>query len=62
MNASKEVGLEINVEKTKHMLVSCPQNSRHDIKIANGLFKNVSQFRYFGAKVTNQNLIEEDFW
>jgi hypothetical protein len=33
-DASKEVGLEVNVEKTRHMLVSCDQNAdqNRDIK------------------------------
>jgi hypothetical protein len=31
-----------------------------DIKIANRLFENVSQFRYLGMTVTNQNLIQEE--
>jgi predicted HTH domain antitoxin len=46
INASKEVGLEINVEKAKHMLVSRHQNidQNRDIKIANRSFENVSQF------------------
>jgi hypothetical protein len=41
---SKEVGLEINVEKTKYMLISRHQNvsQNRDIKIANRSFKNVS--------------------
>jgi hypothetical protein len=45
IDASKEVGLEINVEKTKYMLLSHNQNvgQNRDIKIANKLFKNVSQ-------------------
>jgi hypothetical protein len=53
--ASKEVGLEINVEKTRHQNVS--QN--HYIKIANRSFGNVSRFTYLGTTVTNQNLIDE---
>jgi hypothetical protein len=42
--ASKEVGLEINVEKTKYMLLSRYQNvgQIRDIKIANQSFENVS--------------------
>jgi hypothetical protein len=34
---SEEVGLEINIEKTKYMLLSCQQNvgQNWDIKIAN---------------------------
>jgi hypothetical protein len=31
-----------------------------DIKIASILFGNVSQFRYLGTTVTNQNLIQEE--
>jgi hypothetical protein len=30
-----------------------------DIKIANRSFKNVSEFKYLGTIVTNQNLIQE---
>jgi hypothetical protein len=61
-DASKEVGLEVNVEKTKYMLVSQDQNAGQnaDIKIGNRSFENVSQFRYLGTTVTNQNLIEEE--
>jgi hypothetical protein len=33
------------------------QNS--DIKIANGSFENVVQFKYLGMTITNQNLIQE---
>jgi hypothetical protein len=62
IDASKEVGLEINVEKTKYMLLSCHQNvgQNQDIKIANRSFENVSQFKYLGTTVTNQNLIQEE--
>jgi hypothetical protein len=62
IDASKEVDLEINVKKTKYMLVSRHQNAgqnRH-IKIAIKSFENVSQFKYLGTTVTNQNLIQEE--
>jgi hypothetical protein len=62
IDASKEVGLEINVDKTKDMLLSRHQNvgQNRDIKIANRSFENVSQFKYLGTTVTNQNLIQEE--
>jgi hypothetical protein len=62
IDASKEVGLEINVEKTKYMLLSRHQNvsQNRDIKIANRSFENMSHFKYLGMTVTNQNLIQEE--
>jgi hypothetical protein len=61
IDASKEVGLEINLEKTKYMLLSYHHNAgqNRDIKIANRSFENVSQFKYLRATVTNGNLIQE---
>jgi hypothetical protein len=62
IDASEEVGLEINVEKIKYMLLSHHQNvgQNRDIKIADRSFQNVSQFKYLGTTVTNQNLIQEE--
>jgi hypothetical protein len=62
IDASKEVGLEINVEKTMYMLLSRHQNvgRNRDIRIANRSFENVSQFKYLRTTVTNQNLIREE--
>jgi hypothetical protein len=46
--ASKEVGLEVKVDKTKYMLVSRDQNAgqNREVKIGNGSFENASQFKY----------------
>jgi hypothetical protein len=43
------------------MLLFRYQNAgqNRDIQIANRSFENVSQFKYFGMIVTNQNLIQE---
>jgi hypothetical protein len=62
IDASKEVGLEVNLEKTKYMLVSLEQNAGQnwEIKIGNRSFENVSQFKYLGATVINQNLIQAE--
>jgi hypothetical protein len=65
-DASKKVGLEVNPEKMKYMLLSCPQNvgQNHEIKIANRFFENVAQFKHFRMTVTNQTLTQEEinFW
>jgi hypothetical protein len=54
-----EVGLEENAEKTKYMLLSRHQNvgQNRDIKGDNRFFENVTQIKYLGTTVTNQNLI-----
>jgi hypothetical protein len=62
IDASKEVGLEVNAEKTKYRLVFRDQNAgqNRDIKIRNRSFENVSQFKYLGTTATNQNLIQKE--
>jgi hypothetical protein len=60
IDASKEVGLEINIDRTKYILLSRHQNAgqNRDIGIANRSFENVSQLKYLGTAVTNQDLIQ----
>jgi hypothetical protein len=62
IDASKEVGFEVNAEKTKYMLLSRHQNAgqNHSINIANRSFENVAQFRYLRTRVINQNFIQEE--
>jgi hypothetical protein len=50
IDVSKDVGIEVNTEKTEFMLLSRHQNAGqyHDIKIANKCFEIVAQFRYLG--------------
>jgi hypothetical protein len=70
IDASKEVGLEINVDKTKNMLLCRHQNvgQNRDIKIANRSFENVSQFKYLGGDSnrskfnSGENYEEIEFW
>jgi hypothetical protein len=59
-DASKEVGLEVSTEKTKHTLLSRHQNAGQncDIKTANRSFENVAQFKYLLMTITNQEEIK----
>jgi hypothetical protein len=58
----KEIGLEVNTEKTKYMLLSLYQNEgqNHDIKMANRSFENVAPFKYLGTIITNQYSVKEE--
>jgi hypothetical protein len=56
IEASKEVGLDKNVDNSKYMLLSRHKNvgQNGDINIANRSFENVVQFKSLGTTVTNQ--------
>jgi hypothetical protein len=62
LGASRDVGLEINTEKTKYMIVSRYPNSgqNQNIRIANESFESVATFRYLGMTLTNQNDIHDE--
>jgi ribosomal protein S2 len=57
IDAIKEVGLQVNEQKTKGMLLSRHQNAGQIItNIGDRSSENVIQFKYLGMTVTNQNL------
>jgi hypothetical protein len=58
LEASRDMCLEINAEKSK----SCHRNSgqSQNIRIANESFKKVEKFKYLGTTLTNQNDIHDE--
>jgi hypothetical protein len=55
IDVSKEVGLEVNTETIKYMLLSHHRNTgqNHDINITSKSFENMEQFNYLGMSVRN---------
>jgi sorting nexin-29 len=62
LDASKEVGLEVNPEKNKYMLISHSRKvgQNRSIKIANRSFEYVAKFKYLGTTLTDQNHMHEE--
>jgi hypothetical protein len=56
-----EIGLEVNAEKTKHMVMSRNENAghNHNMKIDNKSSERREKFKYLGATLMNQNSIHE---
>jgi galactitol-specific phosphotransferase system IIB component len=59
--ASKEIGLEVNVEKTKYMPMSRDQNAgrSHSIQLDNSFSEIMEEFKHVGTTLMNQNSIQE---
>jgi hypothetical protein len=57
---SKQVGLEINADKTKYMYheQNAGQKSQH--KVGSESFETVAEFSYLGTALTNQNHIYKE--
>jgi hypothetical protein len=62
LDASKEIGLEVNSEKTKYMFMSHHQTAGQSnyIRVANKSFEKVAKFKYLGATLMDQNCIHEE--
>jgi hypothetical protein len=57
LDDSKEVGPEVNLEKTKYMLMSHNQKigPKHSTEIANRSFGDVAKLKSLGTTLTDQN-------
>jgi hypothetical protein len=62
LDASMEIGLEVNTEKTEYMFTSEHQNTgqNHNVKVASKSLKTVANLQYLGTTVTSQNCIHEE--
>jgi sorting nexin-29 len=61
LDAGKEVGLEVNSEKSKYTLMSCKKaGQKHSTKIVNRSFEGVAKFKYSGTTLTDQNCMQEE--
>ena len=60
--ACKEIGIEVNADNTKHMVMSQDLNAgqSHSMKIDNHGFERVEEFKYLGTTLTNKISIQEE--
>ena len=58
--ATEEIGLEVNADKTKYMVMSREQTAvlSHTMKVDNSSIERVEELNYLGTTLTNQNSIE----
>jgi len=60
--ATREIGLEVNADKTNYMIMSLDQNAGrfHSVRIENSTFDMLEEFKYLGTTLTNQNSVVEE--
>jgi len=60
--AAKEIGLEVNADKTKYMIMSRDQNAgrSHSMKTDSISIERVEEFKYLVTTLTNKNSIQEE--
>jgi len=60
--ASKEIGLEVNADKSKYMVIYGDQNAgrSYNIKSDNSSFGMVEEFKYLGTILRNQCSFQEE--
>ena len=59
--ATNEIGLEVNADKTKYMVMSRDRNAGqgHSVKTDNNSIESVEEFKYLGTSLTDQILFRK---
>jgi hypothetical protein len=59
--ASKEIGLEVNADSTKYMVMCGDQNAgrSHNTNIDNSSFESLEEFEYLGTTLNGNSFQEE---
>jgi hypothetical protein len=62
VTTGKEIGLEVNTDKSEYMFLSIEQDTgqNRSKKTGNKSFGSMDKFRYFGTVLTNQSCIHEN--
>ena len=62
LNACKDIGLAVNIGKTKYMEIGRHRGiiANAHFKIGSNSYENVETFKYLGSVLTNQNYIQEE--
>ena len=60
--ATKEIGLEVNADKTKYMVMCREQTAglSHTMKVDDSSIERAEEFKYLGTTLTNQNSIQKE--
>ena len=60
--ATREIGLEVSADKIKFMVMSRDQNAgrNRSVRMDNGTFERVEEFKYLETTLTHQNSILEE--
>ena len=62
LNACKDIGLVVNIGKTKYMEIGRHRDiiANAHIKIGSNSYEKVETFKYLGSLLTNHNSIQEE--
>ena len=62
LNACRDIGLAVNIGKTKYMEVGRHRGmmANAHIKIGSNSYEKVKIFKYLGSLLTNQNSVQEE--